>query len=351
MTIQKKTDWSIRRALPEEDARLAAFLSEHVWRNGASGHDVYRWKYLRNVQGELTALLGTNQSGDIVATSMFMPWKLSIGGQPVKACQWADLFVAAEYRGQSLADLTLRQGMAESRGLGARVWFAFPNANSVPLHRKNHGTHLGHIVRLTKPLNVEYLLKRRVGNPAIAKALASLINPGIRLFYQERFPDGCFVERVVSFGPEFDDLWQRHVAQNPDMVMTWKDAAYLNWKYLEDIPGHRRVFATRREGRLEGFIVLEMSEDAGYILDVLALSDSVLNELIVFALDTFRKEGKQSAIFTVLENNVQLPVFQRLGFVPRPGPSHFFVYLDDSISADLKDARRWFITLGDCDVH
>lgn len=185
MIIRKKTDWSIHEATADRHDQLADFIGKHAWDNAANSRALYRWKYQQKTQGETVALIATNQQNDVVATSMFMPWTLSLDGETIPACQWSDLFVELEYRGQAIADLTLRDGLERTRHAGAHVCFAFPNVNSVPIHKKNKGYHLGHIVRAVKPLHVEYLVRRKVTNPFAAKALARVIDLGLKAISKE----------------------------------------------------------------------------------------------------------------------------------------------------------------------
>lgn len=350
MAITRKTDWSLRLASSTDLPLLPAFLGKLVWDDVRTASATYDWKYRVNPQGETIAYVASNSADALVACSMFMPWQFAVGGAPVRACQWTDLYIEPEYRGQSIADLTLQGALEQSRQAGSPICFAFPNAYSVPLHRKNNGTHIGGLVRYTRPLDVEYLVRRRISNPALAKTIAAVVNPGMRLMHRRRLSDDYEIERVAECGAEFDELWRRHLAAHADWIMSWKDAAYLNWKYV-DAPGdHRRLYAVRQDGRLEGFVVLESTADVGNIVDLLGISGEVVEELIAFALATFRSEKKQSAAFTALEGNAYFETFKSLGFVQRPCPGNLFAYFDESCSQVPRDASKWFVTFGDSDL-
>lgn len=350
--LTRKTDWTIRNAAPEEADSLADFIGANAWERDARSRDVYRWKYERNIAGNPLAIVATNSQNEIVASSMFMPWALSLRGQEVPACQWGDLFVALEYRGQAIADLTLPNGLGQMREQGRPICFAFPNAHSVPIHKRAKGVHLGLIVRYAKPLRSEYLIRRKVTNPTIARALAAVADLGLTLISKDRYQSCGKVREVKACGPEFDEVWQQYHAAQPGLVTTRKDAAYLRWKYLESPSQARRLYARYSGQRVDGWIVLEQADDQGFIADVLATSETVLHELIACAVKRFRRAGLQSAAFMALEQNPYFPAFRRFGFLPRPEQKHLYVYLGEEL-ADAEYFTRpehWFITIGDCDT-
>lgn len=353
MQIRKKTDWTIRNATPADHDRLATFIGRNAWANAPQGRELYRWKYERDACGTV-GIIATNTDQELVASSMFMPWTLSLNGKDVPACQWGDLFLAPEYRGQAIADLTLQGGLEQTRHAGRHVCFAFPNASSVAIHKKNKALHLGLIVRYAKPLSSEYLLRRRIPSAFIVRTLSAVIDAGLTLVSRDTYMATRGVERVDGCGAEFDTLWQRFSDVTPDVMMTRKDAAYLTWKYLQSPSRARRLYALRRDSTLEGWIVIEADAESetGFIIDLLATSDAGVRELIAFAVKTLRREGCRSAAFLALEHNRYFPAFGHFGFVPRPDVKRFYVYLGDALRevAQLAQPHHWFITIADCDV-
>ena len=350
--LTRKTDWSIRNAVPDDADRLAEFIGANAWGHDPASRAIYRWKYEQNVAGDTLAIVATNSPQEIVASSMFMPWTLSLNGHDVPACQWVDLFVALEYRGQAIADLTLPNGLAQRRDEGRSICFAFPNVHSVPIHKRAKGVHLGLIIRFAKPLRSEYLIRRKVSVPAIARLLATVVDFGLQLISKETYLSVSGVREVEVCKSQFDELWQRYVRTAPELVMTRKDAAYLRWKYLQSPSRVRRLYALYDGERVDGWIVLEQTADTGFIIDVLATSEPALNQLIAFAVKQFRSAGLQSAAFVALEHNPYFAAFRRFGFVPRPEQKHLFVYLGDALADAEYFARpeHWFITIGDCDI-
>ena len=350
--LTRKTDWSLRNAVCEDRNHLADFIGGNAWQHEPNGRAIYEWKYEQNVAGDTLAIVAINSDQAIVASSMFMPWTLSLDGRDIPACQWVDLFVAPEYRGQSIAELSLEDGLRQRRQQGRAICFAFPNAYSVPIHKRANGHHLGLIVRCAKPLRSEYLIRRKVPSAALARVLATFVDAGLRLISKDTYQSAGRVREVTVCGPEFDEVWTRFQSSQRGMVMTRRDAAYLQWKFMQSPGKARRLYARYSGDRVDGWIVLEQTTDIGYIVDVVATSDAVLNELVAFALKTFRRARLQSAAFLALEHNPFFPALRRFGFLPRPEQKHLYVYLDDGLpdAEHFRGPEHWFVTIGDCDI-
>lgn len=354
--IERKTDWKLRKATPEDKQNLKAFFKTNLWLTKDNAQELYEWKYAQNPAGDTLALIGVNSENKIIATSMFMPWRLQMNGNIIKACQWVDLFVEPEYRGQPLPSLTLEKGLEEFTKNGAAVCFAFPNDNSIPIHKKNNGLHLGFIKRYTKPLDSKYLVNRRLKWRFGAVIMSFFANLILRLFSKDTYffnLNGFAVKKVEECGLEFDDLWETFTKVSNGKIMACKNSAYLNWKHLNNPNKNRQIYALKNRNILAGFVVLESTASIGYIIDILAISRDILNYLIAFSIKYFRKKNKDSIVFTALENNMYFPHFKSFGFVERPEIKHFYIYLDEDMADKeyFRDSKNWVITIGDCDVE
>jgi hypothetical protein len=365
---ERKTDWSIMFANPKGEEGIKSFFKQYLWPEKTLPDALYKWKYEENPAGNTLALIGKNQEGAVIASSMFVPWKMSINGTDFNACQWVDLFVAPEYRGQNIVDLTLQQGLKESRASAMPLCFAFPNNNSIPIHKKNNGFLLGFIRRYTKPLRVEYLLNRipslfllPIGERVrvrglIIKIISFFLNIILRLISKETYClnlSGFKFEKAQSCGKEFDKLWQRCRNALGKKIGVCKDSAYLSWKYANSPNKNRQIYALKKGETLCGFAALESTPEIGYIVDILAESQNALNCLIAGSIRHFRSRGKNSAVFTTLENHPYLKNLKSFGFLERSEKTHFYIYPDDNLKERefFLDSRNWFITIGDCDIE
>lgn len=370
----KKTDWNLRKSLFEDSDIISSFFKKELWKDKSNTDTLYHWKYECNSAGETLALIGENSQKEIVATSMFMPVKLNVAGNSVDAYQWVDLFVGLEYRGQAIADKTLQMGLEEAKKSGAAVCFAFPNQNSVPVHKRNNGYLLGNILRFTKPLNCEYLVKRFIKFDFLTKISSFFVNFILKFASKETYllnSKGYEIEEVNRCGKEFDTFWDRFVHLFPDTIIVRRDSTYLNWKYLDSPAQNRKIFAlchpklspqgeVKDLNEISGFMVLECSGSIGYIVDIFAIGRDTLQLLIKNAINYFRKNKMDSLVFVALENHPYIKELKSFGFVQRNEQKYFYIYFLNSIPDTqyseqsplaLKDSNNWLITIGDCDVE
>ena len=355
--LQPKNDWSLQKLYHDtvDKASIKGFLSKNIWKSKADADALYDWKYEHNPFGKTLLLVGEKTDRELVGLGIFMPWTLRRNSGVIGACQWIDLVVSFSYRGQGIPNKVLQDGLNEFRNNNSPVCFAFPNANSVPVHNENKGFLLGYIIRYVKPLQTGYLIKRFIKAPFLTR-LVSIVADFFLVFCSRETWHGSShryaVERAFACGSDFDEFWQRFREKFSSVIATEKTKEYLNWKYINTPKANRQVYCAKKDGRIEGFIVLEATERLGYIIDAAAIDAVVLECLISFALKAFRQSKKDSAIFVCLENNVFLNVFKRFGFVEREGKKHFYIYLDENMPDKeyFQDSRNWFVTIGDCDI-
>ena len=359
--IQRKRrtrdDWSLKKLYHDavDKAAIKGFLDKTIWKSKTDTDSLYTWKYERVPFGKTLMLVGENSGQEIIGLGLFMPWKLHLDSQTIGACQWIDLIVSFSYRGQGIPDRILQDGLAEFRANKGPVCFAFPNENSVPVHKANNGFLLGYIRRYVKPLKTGYLIQRFVKVAPLGRLLGVFADFFLRLFSKETFyfsTHGLKIEATSSCGSDFDEFWKQFSRKYSTMIMTEKTASYLNWKYLQSPKANRKIFCAKKNNEIQGFIVLEAGERSGYIVDVAALSDEALSVLTAYAIKYFRRLNKDSVVFICLENNMFLKVFKSFGLVAREEKSHFYIYVDEALEQKefFRDSRNWFITIGDCDI-
>lgn len=355
--LQPKNDWSLKKLYHDtvDKASIKGFLSKNIWKSKADADALYDWKYERNPFGKTLMFVGEKASRDVIALGIFMPWALRRNSEAIGACQWIDLVVSFSYRGQGIPDKVLQDGLSEFRNNNSPVCFAFPNANSIPVHKENNGFLLGYITRYVKPLRTEYLIKRFIKAPFLARLAGIAADFFLALCSRETWhgaPAGLAVERVSTCGSDFDEFWQRLREKFSTTIMTEKTKEYLNWKYINTPKANRELYCAKKDGRIEGFIVLESAGRLGYVIDVAAIDTGVLEALIAFAIKHFRQRKEECVVFVCLENNAFLDAFKRFGFLEREGKKHFYIYLGEQLEhkEQFQDSRNWLVTIGDCDI-
>ena len=170
-------------------------------------------------------------------------------------------------------------------------------------------------------------------------------------------PEGPALQPTAGFGPEHDALWE---AVAPAIRLgVVRDAAYLNWRYV-DHPAYRyHRLELRRSGALHGLVVASRREVHGsaatLLLDLLAPDDEA-GLALVQGLVRHAQRGGQSMVAALTIPGSQLHrLLVRCGFlrVPTwldPKPFHAVAMVGGDPVSQAWDPLSWYFTWGDVDV-
>ncbi|TAH35795.1 MAG: hypothetical protein EYC70_12270 [Planctomycetota bacterium] len=106
-------------------------------------------------------------------------------------------------------------------------------------------------------LSLRLALGRRFGEVG---ALGARVLDASRRRTASRRHGGFELQTVAAAGPEFDELWRRKRGRY--VVAVRRDARELDWRWFAN-PVPSQVIAARRDGRLEGYVVLRHHPDTG----------------------------------------------------------------------------------------
>ncbi len=234
-----------------EDQRGVDALYRRVFGPDAAAASRLRWdwQYRRNPNNpEGQALLWVVREGPtIIGHYATMPVRLSLGGKEIQAAWGTDAMVAPERQRRGLGEELFRTW---DRSVGAALGLGLSGASSALL-KKMHFPDVAAIPGVVKPLT-----RRAVRMPQWPMTLNRIVSavtlPIVRVAARVR-PLRADVEPIRRFDASFTDLWER-LADRFELAVR-RDAAYLNWKFIE--PPHVRysVAALKRDGRPEGYAV------------------------------------------------------------------------------------------------
>ena len=234
-----------------EDQRGVEALYRRVFGPDAAAASRLRWdwQYRRNPNNpEGQPLLWVVREGPtIIGHYATMPVRLSLGGKEIQAAWGTDAMVAPERQRRGLGEELFRTW---DRSVGAALGLGLSDASSALL-KKMHFPDVAPIPGVVKPLT-----RRAVRMPQWPMALNRIVSavtlPIVRVAARVR-PLRADVEPIRRFDASFTDLWER-LADRFELAVR-RDAAYLNWKFIE--PPHVRysVAALKRDGRPEGYAV------------------------------------------------------------------------------------------------
>jgi hypothetical protein len=209
---------------------------------------------------------------------------------------------------------------------------------------------------------VRAIAKRKVPHPVLGELAALGAAVAIPLKYRRRshpMPAGVSFEPISTFDARFDIFWAKVAPTFRNLCV--RDAAYLNWRYVQ-IPDRRyRSFAAFDRGEIRGWIVTREIQDGelrkARIVDVLARADDApaWHVLVSEAVARCRAEGAD--LVHALDATVPAlhEAYRACGFRPNPEQDRVAQYIAFTTAPGVdRDAfyagQNWFVTLGDSDT-
>lgn len=313
----------------------------------------WRWQYLDNPQNgpEGPAIWVARDGATLLGQYASMPVRLWWGDREVVASWGMDVFVRAEARGRGVGALlfgTWSDHVEVALGLGL-------TPSSYGLFKKLEYVDVGPVPFYQRVLDAKAVAVRRLG-PGVGR----IVSPVLAGVLRWRHPDGggkrahaVEVKPITRFAPAYDRLWER--VRGSYAMCVRRDAAYLNWKYV-DCP-HRRyaLREARRSGELAGFAV-SRHEDfrglrIGWIIDVFTDGgdEEARDSLVAATLDDFRAAGV--ARVQAFSMNAALGrALQGRGFMTGPSPMQFCVRARVAADEVFAERGRWHVVFGDSDM-
>ncbi len=350
-----------RRAAADDDELFALYREVFGADLTESSRRRWRWQYLDNPQTgpDGPQIWVAKDGGQPLGQYASMPVALWWGGREVRSSWGMDVFLRPEARGRGLGALlftTWSDHVEVALGLGL-------TPSSYGLFKKLRYDDVGPVPFLQKVLDARAVTRRRlqarlpgVLATAAATLAAPLAGAVLRLRHPERRrPAGAGLElrRVTRFGAEYDELWER--ARGSYVMCVRRDAAYLNWKYVDCPQRSYALREVRRGEQLLGYAVSRHVEHEGlrlgWLLDVFAQADdhAAKDALIGDVLADFRQAGVARAQAFSL-NAALRDDLARHGFFAGASPMQFCVRSRVDDGGALRDLGRWHVTFGDSDM-
>jgi GNAT superfamily N-acetyltransferase len=335
-----------------EDSRAIDALYRRVFGHDAANASRLRWHW-QYVQNPNTPPDGpqiwlAREGPTIVGQYATMPVRLTLKGMEIRGSWGMDVMVAPERQRQGVGEVLFRtwdQNVGAALGLGL-------SPSSHRLFKKMKWPEAGPVPSLIKPLTRRAL--RRPNWPMPVNRFVGAVSwPYIRLISRPK-PLSAQIEPIRHFDQRFTELWAR-LAPSFGLAVT-RDAAYLNWKYIE--PPHVRysVVALKREEAIAGYAVYRHLQEprgrATLLVDFMVNpSDRSGLETLLRWVDREARAANSDKIRTfathagyrrVLRRSGYFSVKSALEFTVKvnavPVPPGFYQKTDD-----------WHFTLGDSD--
>ncbi len=335
-----------------EDRRLIEALYRRVFGNDMADANRLRWEwqYRRNPHMPPTGpLIWVAREGHaIVAKNATMPVKLAVDGREIDAAWGMDVMVAPERQRQGLGDVLFRTW---DRNVGASLGLGL-SESSYRLFQKLNWPDVGPVPCLVKPLSRRAL--RRPTWPVAVNRLVSYVTlPWVRLVSRTRPLEGE-VRVTRMFDERFTRLWER--VRDKFAFAVRRDAAYLNWKYIQ--PPHVRytVAVLERDGEAAGYVVYRhVQEPRGRVtllVDFLADPDDDRGITTLLRwIDREARAADSDKVRTFAMHEGFRKALRKSGYYTVKSTMEFVAKINavDVPAGFARDTRRWHVTLGDSD--
>lgn len=350
--------WRIRLGDSSDYAAICK-LAEAVYGTAGSVERI-RWLYEKNPAGRCQLWVAEEEvTRRIVGIRPVFPWRMRVGDRDVLACQAGDAMTHPEFQGRGIFTSLVREAWSSLRDRGVPFGFSFSNPGALSVYRKTPvgvgpraGTHdvLGF-------QRMVYLLSLRpiLGGLPGARRLADLFDRVYRPYRWRRLalPGNLSTFPVHRFDEEFDDLWAK--AGGEHGLLTVRDTAYLNWRFMDGPGGPFCVLGLRRRGELAGYVAFEVDVDGvGWIADLFGFArPEIVAGLVTAALAAIFQAGGVMASISAAVENPFFGLIRDIGFIQRdlPSPMVVHVYHDGPEADAALRPGRWWAWSGDRDVQ
>jgi len=309
--------------------------------------------------------------GKIVGHMSLICIPIKIENRTIKGSQAVDLAVHPSYRGRGIFIMIGQKLMEEAAKRNILISYGIPNEPAYRGHLKYRWFLASHISVLVKPITkkalIAFILSRILNflmNPSSeskSKLLGLMRNLKAQIHRKSNSNTLHFhiykIINVNSFDHRFDKFWKE--VQNQHTFIIVKNAKYLNWRYFNKPNTKYSVLAAVREGDVDGFIVLTFDTYSmlkrGYIVDLLAKSEDVIDYLLRSALKYFAEEHVDLIICWTMEGHLLYNRLLKKGFVQDHFNSQKLICrinTDDSVLKEnlRKFVKEWYFMMGDSDI-
>lgn len=335
-----------------EDVKAITAMYRRVFGSDAAEENRLRWEwqYRRNPNnpagGPLIWIAREGQT--VVGQYATVPVRLQVRGAEIDASWGADVMIAPERQRQGLGEALFRwwdQHGGASLGLGL-------SEGSYRLFQKLRWPNVGPVPCLIKPLS-RRAFRRPDWPMSLNRLVSALAHPLIRVIAREK-PLRAQIVPLRRFGEEFTFLWKR-LASKFDFAVK-RDAAYLNWRFIE--PPHVRysTVALRRGDDVHGYAIYRhVREPRGRVtllVDFLADPDDDLGvKTILRWIDQEARLADSDKIRTFALHDGFRRIMKRSGYFQVKSTMEFSAKINEvEVPGDFyANTARWHVTLGDSD--
>jgi len=354
-------DVQVRLCGPEDretQARLYnACFKKHVDAAGLA------WRYDRSPHGRSVSFLSRTKDGEGVCGYACSPRSaLAKGVESTRAPigETGDVMTHPDWRKKGLFSALDSACMEETKRLGWPAVFGLPNRRSAHIFLELGWKRVGTLRAWT------FLLKDDEGSrkerAREGRLQGWLVPLGVRKGRASRAKlaeraGGRFKARAIEAFPVEVEALSREIERR-FALMVRRDAAWLDWRFLENPSKLHRALEIRDErSELAGYVVVQLPRaggSLGWLVDVLARDDDAFAAAVSAGLERLELGGATAVRAHAVDGSWWSDRLQEAGFLP-PRASHHMIVIawmnepGHPLAEAALDARGWYLTDGDRD--
>lgn len=352
---EKKASHLSPNELKIEPAATAQDLEgvDRLWREvyGTGFGRRYAWAYQKDPS---FASLFVAKAPDRSVTGMVgtIRRRFWVDRRVMEAWQMVD-FVTAPTARNLVTALALQKHVIQTHPQhGISLLYGFPNEKSVKVQLRAGFKEMGLLERWIKPLNLrEHLEKMDV---PLAGMLASIGNTVLRMSDSLRFSfaDAHEERKIDRFDRSVTTLWETASARFTSIG--YRDAEYLNWRFVDNPETRYEISALVRPGSLSaaGYIVYTIGDGACCIADMLMESDKAMFLMLMMFSRIMRNRRVRVISFQFGGDENIRDVLMQAGFLLRERKTRVLVFAGSNVGGErIKNLNSWYLTEADRDVE
>ena len=361
MSKDNGLEWQTRLYRPGDELGIVALYEQVFGHRRSPEWWLWKFKGLR-APIELTWVAEASDSGRIIGHYPGIPLRMKLAGQTRPAIVNLDVMTAPEFRRQGVLLRLGEEANRHWRDAGYSVVVGLPNEQWGSRTQMLGWRTLFPLGWLRFPLHLDRSLSRpgklprplRFGAHLLGEAASQLWSrPRVR-----RLGRGSDIslEATSATGDTFDRLWADLERYYPNCVM--RDAAYVQWRFLDALPVPYKLLLARRGKRPVGYIAYRAWNPRGghaaYIADLFAApgDSDAARALLGGALRALWKAGAGAAMVTAVPGSALYQTLREAGALPSSAAFHYdLIPLDPSLNLEaLADPSLWLASGSDSDV-
>jgi len=320
------------------------------------------WRYDTNPHGASVSFLarpedGEGISGYACSPRLVVPWGDDAAQAPVG--ETGDVMTHPDFRKLGIFSSLDRACMQETARLGWPCVFGLPNRRSAHIFPKLGWEIVGSVRPFTFVLKSDGEARRERQVDGRLRALMTPLGhmKGKRARARLRERSRPLVARPLERFPAEVEALSRAVEPRFSLMVR-RDAAYLNWRFMDNPSGLHRAFGLfDPAGSLVGYVVIQVprpGSSLGYLVDLLAPEEAAVAGCMEAGLAALDECGASVARATALDGSWWRKTLEASGFLaPRPeNQLTLILYTNDPehpVARAARDVASWYLTDGDRD--